>query len=101
MNNKALRIKSDELALYETILRKLPSRRFDPHFISQWITALKEGMEDASIALLLVVCPNIQTLIYREPFQPSFFARFLIPVIEDSRNDGGPTDVFLSKLRNV
>jgi hypothetical protein len=102
MSNEALRIKSDELSLYETILQKMPSHRFDPQFISQWITALKEGVEDASIALLLVVCPNIQTLIYPDPHRPSFFARFLIPIIEDSRNDGGgPTEVYLSKLRNV
>jgi hypothetical protein len=82
--------------------KKLPSGRYNPLFLSEWSKALNQGVEDASIALLLVVCPNIRTLIYTQPEEPGFFNRFLIRVIADRKTGAqGSTNTFLSRLQYV
>ncbi|KAF4450523.1 hypothetical protein F53441_6378 [Fusarium austroafricanum] len=102
-SSKALRVKPDERLLYQKLLRKeLPSeKKSNLNYISRWSKALNEGVEDASLALLLVVCSNIQTLLFAEAEQESFFTGFLSTVISDALAAGGSTDNFLNRLHCV
>jgi hypothetical protein len=64
------------------------------------MAALNEDVKDASISLLLIVCPNIQTIIYYEPENIfSTFSNTLTTIVKDSRSGVG--GVYLSKLQTV
>ncbi|CAI6098982.1 unnamed protein product [Clonostachys chloroleuca] len=71
-----------ELAIYqkqiENILGQIsPEDEDHGSWCIEWISDLKKGCSDAQVSLILLICPNIQTLLFEESKNPRHFVRLL------------------------
>ncbi|KAF4332085.1 hypothetical protein FBEOM_14122 [Fusarium beomiforme] len=98
-----MRINEDEWPVYKGIIHStFTSEHWNgTELRSKWIDGLNYGIEDASIALLLVACPNIKTLAYPEPEYPSMFLSVLYNAVMERRIDKMPSECLLANLRHV
>jgi hypothetical protein len=95
-------VEDDERTLYEGLIHDTFPARSDDREQSRadWLTALDDGIEDAEVALLLVVCRKLKTLIFGEPHQPKIFTQVLN--VAAKRNSSSDSDGrFLTQLEDV
>ncbi|EXL90078.1 hypothetical protein ACKRZS_013143 [Fusarium odoratissimum] len=62
-----LAIRDDEWPVYKRLVDETFPSEGESEIRKQWVKLLEEKWEDALMALLLAVCTNIRTLIYRIP----------------------------------
>ncbi|CAI6084937.1 unnamed protein product, partial [Clonostachys chloroleuca] len=70
----------EELSVYqhaiEDVLDRLNYDR-DRKWSAEWVEDLSKGCSDAQVALIMLVCPNIQTLMFEQATKPRQFIRLL------------------------
>ncbi|CAG9945679.1 unnamed protein product [Clonostachys rosea f. rosea IK726] len=77
--------KSEVEIFRETIQKKLGQfglERFPWYnsWVEEWLDGLAQGTTDAQITLILLICPNIRTLLFERPRGAQIFIRFLFVV---------------------
>ncbi|KAM0438155.1 hypothetical protein ACHAQK_006889 [Fusarium lateritium] len=103
-SDNSMKIMADEWPLYKRLIHQTyPSEnQQDSRARSEWFAALEDGVEDASIALLLVVCTSVETMLYPEPEEPGFFSGVLkTAIMANSPNATKPSKDLLVNLRSV
>ncbi|KAF4332086.1 hypothetical protein FBEOM_14123 [Fusarium beomiforme] len=92
-------IQADEWPVYKRVIRETFPSEDQSEIRLEWIKGLEEEWEDASIALLLAVCSNVKTLIYRTPIKPSIFLSVLNAGINN--HSGTKAGISVSRLENI
>uniref|UniRef100_A0A8H7K7H5 F-box domain-containing protein n=1 Tax=Bionectria ochroleuca TaxID=29856 RepID=A0A8H7K7H5_BIOOC len=104
--------KSEVEIFRETIQKKLGQfglERFPWYnsWVEEWLDGLAQGTTDAQTTLILLICPNIRTLLFERPRGARIFIRFLFVVdllwnaIPGGHYPEMPSDVPLLNVQDV
>ncbi|CAG9942105.1 unnamed protein product [Clonostachys rosea f. rosea IK726] len=70
----------EELLVYQHTIEDVLDRLNydgDRNWSAEWVEDLNKGCSDAQVALIMLVCPNIESLIFEQATQPRQFIRLL------------------------
>ncbi|KAH6880367.1 hypothetical protein B0T10DRAFT_495309 [Thelonectria olida] len=95
-------LEDDERELYEGLIHDTFSTGSDDwkQARADWLAGFDKGIQDAEVALLLVVCPKLKTLIFGEPYQPMIFSRVLNAAAKRNSSTDSKGS-FLAQLEDV
>ncbi|KAG7413814.1 hypothetical protein ACKAV7_008215 [Fusarium commune] len=94
-----LAIRDDEWSVCKRLVDETFPSEDQSEIRKQWVKLLQEEWEDALMALLLAVCTNIKTLIYRIPKKYRIFLRVLNAGV--SNQNGAEPGVSFPRLQNI
>ncbi|KAL7768503.1 hypothetical protein ACKLNR_002804 [Fusarium oxysporum f. sp. zingiberi] len=94
-----LAIRDDEWPVYKRLVDETFPSEGESEIRKQWVKLLEEKWEDTLMALLLAVCTNIRTLIYRIPNKSRIFLRVLNAGV--SNQNGAEPGGSFPRLQNI
>ncbi|VUC32281.1 unnamed protein product [Clonostachys rosea] len=75
-----IRCTKEELLVYQHVIDDVLGRfNYDRNsdWSAEWVEDLSKGCSDAQVALIMLICPNIRTLVFEQATQPRQFIRLL------------------------